>query len=273
MNLSFKNQHYKKVKPVLIGKTLKTTLVLTLILMTSLLSVAQDENNVQAYVVHEDRVKPGMVEEYEQVNKDLIAACKEHNIQELNWMTAKQDDNTYLYITPMDNFAEIDANNFSFLAEKMGKEKMSALFDRFDPCYDEHGDYVIYLHKDLSYQPGGINTNPEGKYYRKFMYDFVTPSNEKAYLEVLKEIKEMFVSKNSKLNYRIYSSGFGIMGKYYLIVIEGEDPVQLETLAAENWKMMGEDFKPLYNKIRSKIEKTDAKTGWMRADLSYQPKK
>lgn len=273
MKLSFKNQHFKKIKPILNGKNLKTTLLLGLILMTSLLSVAQDDKNVQAYLVHEDRVKPGMVEEYEQVNKDLVAACKEHNIQELNWITARQDDNTYLYITPMVNFAELDANNFSFLAEKMGKEKMSALFDRFDPCYDEHGDYVIYLHKDLSYQPGGIDTNPEGKYYRKFIYYYVTPSNQKAFLETVKEVKEMFASKNSKLNYRVYSSGFGIMGKYYLVAIAGENPVQLETLNAENWKMMGEDFGPLYKKMRSKIAKIDEKTGRMRADLSYQPKK
>ena len=258
---------------MLIGKTLKQTLLIALLIITTLLVNAQEEKNVQAYLVHEDRVKPGMVQEYEQVAKDLVAACTEYNIQELNWMTVSQDDNTYLYITPMEKFAELDVNNFSFLADKMGKEKMGALFERFNPCYDEHGDYVIYLHKELSYQPGGVNPNPEGKYFRKFMYDYVTPSNEKDYLEVLKEIKQIFADKNSKLNYRIYSTGFGTIGKYYLIVLEGESPVQLETLAAENWKMMGEDFQPIFNKIRAKIEKTNEKTDWMRADLSYMPQK
>ena len=243
------------------------------LLLSCFLSLAQDENNQQAYLIHEDRVKPGMVEEYEQVAKDLVAVCKENNIQQLNWMTAAQDDHTYLYITPMEKFAELDVNNFSFLAEKMGKDKMSALFERFNPCYDEHGDYILYLHKDLSYQPGGINTNPEGKYYRRFMYDYVTPSNEKEYVEALKEIKELFIKKNSKMNYRIYSTGFGTMGKSYLIVIEGESPLQLETLAAENWESMGEDFAPVVVKIRDKILKRDEKSGWMRDDLSYIPKK
>ncbi len=272
MKFLWKNHEYKKTKSFSVTKFMKNALMISL-LLSSLLLWSQDGKNQQAYLIHEDRVKPGMVEEYEQVAKDLVAACKENNIQQLNWMAVEQDDHTYLYITPMEKFAELDVNNFSFLAEKMGKEKMSALFERFNPCYDEHGDYVIYLHKDLSYQPGGINPNPEGKYYRKFLYDYVTPSNEKAYLEVLKEIKDMFANKNSKLNYRIYSTGFGTIGKYYLVVIEGEDPVQLETLAAENWKMMGEDFEPLFKKIRSKVAKTDEKTGWMRADLSYLPKK
>lgn len=273
MNLLKKKNQLRKVKSILTLKTLKQTLLIILLIITPLLVDAQEEKNVQAYLVHEDRVKPSMVQVYEQVAKDLVAACTEHNIQELNWMTVAQDDNTYLYITPMEKFAELDVNNFSFLADKMGKEKMNTLFDRFYPCYDEHGDYVIYLHKELSYQPGGINPNPEGKYFRKFMYDYVTPSNEKDYLEVLKEIKDMFAEKNSKMNYRIYSTGFGTIGKYYLIVIEGESPLQLETLAAENWKMMEEDFQPIFNKIRAKIDKTDEKTGWMRSDLSYLPKK
>ncbi len=272
MNFSRKNYKHKKSISSLMREIFKNALLITLIL-SGFLALAQDGSNQQAYLVHEDRVKPGMVEEYEQVSKDLIAACKENNIQELNWMTVSQDDHTYLYITPMEKFAELDVNNFSFLADKMGKDKMSAIFDRFNPCYDEHGDYVIYLHKDLSYQPEGINPNPEGKYYRKFMYDYVTPSDEKGYVEALNEIKELFVKKNSKMNYRIYSTGFGIMGKYYLIVIEGEDPVKFETLAAENWEGMGEDMMPLVKKIRARVLRSDEKTGWMRADLSYLPKK
>ena len=162
MNLLKKKNQLRKVKSILTRKTLKQTLLITLLIITPLLVDAQEEKNVQAYLVHEDRVKPSMVQVYEQVAKDLVAACTEHNIQELNWMTVAQDDNTYLYITPMEKFAELDVNNFSFLADKMGKEKMNTLFDRFYPCYDEHGDYVIYLHKELSYQPGGINPNPEG---------------------------------------------------------------------------------------------------------------
>jgi len=267
-----KNYEQKGANKFLITTAISRTLLILLLIVTPLLTSAQEDNNYQAYLVHEDRVKPGMIDEYEQVAKDLVTACKEHNIQDLNWMTVSQDDHTYLYLTPMEKFAELDANSFSGLAEKMGKEKISALFDRFNPCYDEHGDYVIYLDKDLSYQPSGINTNPEGKYYRKFLYDYVTPSNQKAYLKALKDIKELFVKKNSKMNYRVYSTGFGVMGKYYLIVLEGENPVKFETLAAENWEGMGEDFTPLVKKIRATVSRSDEKTGWMRGDLSYIPK-
>ena len=273
MNASNENQQNKRINYYSPNRGFKINLWIVLLLLISLSAIAQAEKNYQAYLVHEDRVKPGMVDEYEQVAKDLVAACTEHNIQDLNWLTVSQADHTYLYLTPMEKFAELDANSFSGLSEKMGEDKMNALFDRFNPCYDEHGDYVIYLQKNLSYQPSGINTNPEGKYYRKFMYDYVTPSNQKAYLEGLKAIKELFVKMNSKMNYRIYSTGFGIMGKYYLIVLEGEDPVKFETLAAENWEDIGEDLMPLVKKIQTSVFRSEEKTGWMRGDLSYIPKK
>ena len=247
--------------------------LLTLLLLFPLLAMAQEEKTYQAFQVHEDRVKPSMIEEYEQVSKDLIAACEEHDVQGLNWMTVAQDDNTYMYLKPMEKFAELDANPFSELSDKMGEEKMGALFSRFDPCYDEHGDYIIYLRESLSYQPGGINTNPEGKYYRKFLYDFVSPSGEKEYVAALKEIKAYFEEKNAKLHYRIYASGFGIMGKYYLIVMAGENSAEFEKLAAENCEDIKDGFSPLIKKIRSGILRSDEKTGWIRGDLSYQPKK
>lgn len=272
MNLPNKNYSFQKSE--LFDKTgMLKSIYLTLILFLAFFySKAQETKNTQAYLIHEDRVKPGMVDEYEQISKDLVAACTKHNIQDVNWLGVSQDDHTYLYLTPMENFAELDINSFATLSDKMGKDKMTALFQRFNSCYDEHGDYIVYLQKDLSYQPGGINPNPEGLNYRKFLYDYVTPVNQKVYEESLKAIKELFIRKNSKMYYRIYSTGFGTMGKYYLIILQGEDPVKFETMAAKNWEQMGEDLMPMIKKIRKHIIRSEEKTGWVRDDLSYLPK-
>ena len=120
MNFSLNNYKHRLKESLLVDKALKNVLLITLVL-TCFQVWSQDGNNQQAYVIHEDRVKPGMVEEYEQIAKDLVAACKEHNIQEINWMTVAQDDNTYLYITPLEKFAELDVNNFSFLEMHLSK--------------------------------------------------------------------------------------------------------------------------------------------------------
>jgi len=252
---------------------LKSILTIILFLMILPNLVMSQDNKNQAYAIHEDRVKPAMVKEYEQVSKDLIAALKEHNIQDTNWITAVQDDNTYLYITPMDKFADLDKNAFGTLSEKMGKDKMNALFKRFFKCYDEHGDYVVYLNKDLSYMPGGITQIVEGKPYRTFYYNYVTPSNTKNFEGAIKKIKELFASKNSKVEYRVYKTGFGVMGTYYMIVISGKNAEEIAKSGSENFETMKDEFPALLENLSKYTWKQNEKTGWMRDDLSYVPKK
>jgi len=254
-------------------KTLKNNLLIALLLFSTIFVQAQDEKKVQAYWVHEDRVKPSMIKEYEQVAKDLVASCTEHNVQETSWLTVAQNDNTYLYVSPIENFAEFDKNPFAALGEKMGNEVLGKLFSRFNPCYDAHGDYVIYLHKDLSYMPGGVNPNPEGKYYRKFYYNYVTPENDKNFAENLKKIKDLFTKKNSKMEYRIYKSGFGIMGTYYMVAIAAESGMEFEKNSSENWEAIKDDFGPLLDLMNKYTLSAEEKTGWIRSDLGYAPKK
>ena len=254
-------------------KTLKNTLLITVLLLSAFLTQAQDDKSYQAYWIHEDRVKPAMINEYEQVAKDLVAACTKHNILDTEWLTVAQDDNTYLYVTPIEKFADLDANAFSTLSEKMGKNKMGELFDRFNPCYDEHGDYIVYLNKNLSYMPNGISQTIEGKNYRTFYYNYVTPENNKNFVATIKKIKEVFTKKNSKLDYRVYKTGFGVMGTYYMIVIAGVNAEEIAKAGSQNWELMKDEFKPLLTEMSKYTWKNNEKNGWMRGDLSYAPKK
>ncbi len=234
---------------------------------------SQDENSPQAYWIHEDHVKPSMTDEYEQVSKDLVAACKEHNIQDNMWLTMALNDNSYLYISPIDNMASLDENGFKTLSEKMGADKMGALFDRFNPTYNEHGDYIVYLSKSLSYMPGGISQTIEGQNYRTLYYNYVTPENNKGFVEVLKKMKAAFEKHNSKLNYRVYRSGFGVMGNYYMIAVAAESNLAAAKIGDENWNLMKDDFDPLLKEMSKYTWKMDQKRGWMREDLGYIPAK
>jgi len=272
MNL-LKNKN-KKATHFFMGKILSKALIIVLFFMLSPdLVKAQDESNTQAYWIHEDRVKPSMISKYEQISKDLVAACNKHNIQNTQWLTVAQDDNTYLYVTPMKNFSELDVDTFAALGEKMGSENMTKLFSRFNDCYDEHGDYIVYLNKDLSYMPEGITQHTEGKSYRIFYYHHVSPSNNTNFVEALKKIKKVFVNKNSKMHYRVYKTGFGMMGNYYMIVVSAANAEEMAKSSRENWEMMKDQFKPLLTELNKYTLETNEKTGWMRDDLSYIPKK
>jgi len=254
-------------------KLLKLSLIVILFLMTPILSQSQDKNSVQAFWIHEDRVKPSMIEKYEEVSKDLVAVCKEHNVQNTQWLTLALNDNSYISITPLQNYAEIGENAFATLNEKMGDDKVSELFGRFNPTYDEHGDYIIYLHKDLSYMPGGVSQTIEGKNYRTLYYNYVTPENEKNFEGVMKNLKKAFEKHNSKMNFRVYKTGFGVMGTYYMVAIEGVSRMESAKAGDENWALMKDDFAALLKELRKYTWKNDEKTGWMREDLGYMPAK
>ena len=223
-------------------KTLKTLIAFIAFIVSPFYMNSQEEDNHQAYWIHEDRVKPAMTQTYEKISKDLVAACKEHDIKDTNWLAMRTDDNRYFYISPISSLADLDKNGFETLSEKMGQDNVSALFNRYNECYDEHGDYVLILHKELSYMPGGISQTVEGEDYRTFYYHYVTPESNKAYVESMKKIKAAFEKHNSKITYRVYSSGFGVMGNYYMIAISGENEAKSALRGDENWELMKDDF-------------------------------
>lgn len=246
---------------------------LILLIIAPFFSRAQEEKSFQAFWVHEDRVKPGMTDTYEKVTKDLVAALKEHNVQDIQWITLRTNDNTYLSISPINSMADLDKNGFATLSEKMGADKMGALFNRYSETYNKHGDYIIYLNKELSYQPGGISQTVEGENYRIMYYNYVSPENDKAFAETLKKIKAAFEKHNSKMHYRVYKSGFGAMGPFYMVAVASEGEAQGAQRGDENWELMKDDFGPLLNELNKHTRKMEEKRGWMRPDLAYKPAK
>lgn len=256
----------------MIMKQFKTISVLLLFIISPIITLSQ-EKSYQAFWIHEDKVKPSKVDEYEAIGKDLVAACEEHNVQETQWLTLKLNDDSYIFVTPIENFAELDKNAFKTLNEKMGDDKVAALFDRFNTTYDEHGDYIVYLNHSLSYMPDGITQTPEGQNYRTMYYHYVTPENDKNYYKSLKNIKEAFTKHNSKVHYRVYKTGFGVMGTYYMIAVAAESNTASAMAGDANWELMGDDFSKLLKEMSQYIWKSDEKRGWIRPDLSYKPAK
>jgi len=240
-----------------------------MILLIPLGSIAQDMTKNQSFWIHEDVVKPGMISEYEAVCKELLGHLKTHNIQEANYIVTNTVDNRYLYVGPIDSMADLDNSVFAGLAEKMGKENMNDLFNRMDKCYDVEHDYIITLDNDLSYQPGGINQTPEGENYRKFHYLYITPANRAVVKEKMKAVKDMFASKGSKVFYRVYRSGFGTRGEFYMVAVAAKDEVDYAQKAMANDALLGEDGNKVMRDLFSNLLRYEEYAGQMRPDMAY----
>ena len=248
---------------------LKTKLTSCLLCLFLTVSIWAQQGDPQAFWVHEDQVKPSMMMEYENTSKDLVSACKTNNIKNIQWSVASMDDGTYLSISPIKDLADIQNSNFEELREKLGDEKFNRMFENFNKCYDNHGDYVTTLIPNLSYMPDGLSTSTPGQDYRVWHRLDVTPANIQKLQSKLKAIKDLYASKNSKIHYRIYRSGFGNVGDYYVAVISAKDAMDYDTRTAENQKLMGEEGQKLFNEMFEYVDSYSVKRGSMRPDLGY----
>jgi len=252
-------------------RTQKLKILIALLLIIPIGLIQAQSSDSQSYWVHEDVVKPNMVGEYESIIKELVDNMKTHKIQEVNMIVANLVGARYLYVGPIENMAELDKNSFATLSEKMGADAMGSLFNRLDKCYDIEQNYVIHLDKDLSYMPTGITQTPEGQDYRKFHYLHFPPGDRAMIKEKMKAIKDMFVQKGSKEYYRVYKSGFGTRGEFYMVAIAAKDAVHYATQTQENDALLGEDGKKTMGDLFSNLLKYEVFEGNMRSELGYSP--
>ncbi|MFY0714471.1 hypothetical protein J1D01_12380 [Seonamhaeicola sp. NFXS20] len=246
-------------------KTIKLPFVLAILLSLNVTFLSAQ----QAFQIHQDNVKPSKASEYEKIAKEFNEASIEYNLQ-TSWVTAMRDDFTYYYISPIENFAELDKNPFEDMAKAMG-DKFGEMFENFDKCYDSHGTYLLYKVDELSYKaPEGTDVSDQN--YRKWILMYYKPKNGSKIKEGLKAVKDMFISKESKEYYNVYQSGFGTMENYYLISVPAKDEVEGVQRAKANQDVLGPDRYETFNKVIKYVEKMEEYSGWIRPDLSYSPK-
>jgi hypothetical protein len=247
-------------------KTLKSTLMLALLLCLSF-NLSQSQN--RSFWVHQDNVKPSMVGEYEKIAKEFNEACKTNNVQ-TSWITATTSDFRYMYVSEIENMADLDKRPFAEMAKAMG-DAWGDLFDRFDKCYDSHGGYIITMDEELTYMPDGFSQTQEGQDFRNYFYLYYKPKNHAKIREGMKAVKEMFASKGSSSHYRVYRSGFGTMGSYYMVAISSKDEIDSATSSKANDELLGPDRYETFNKVMNYVSKFEEYSGSVRPDLGYSP--
>ncbi len=254
-------------------KTNKISGLFLFLLLMSLMGIqAQEEQDMQMFLVHEDKTKPAMVKKHETIDKELIGAMKKNEIGDFSWITLVTEDSRYLYISPIENMAALDKDPFSSLSQKIGQRETNRIFDKYQDTYDEHGDYILILDKKLSYQPGGINTTPVGKNYRHITVYHFTPENAGKAEELAKKFLDLYTKNKSTLDYRVYRSGFGLMGSSFWVATAAESPEDFERRREDNRELLGQEGESLFNQLSQTVSRIEIIRGYIRPDLGYQPK-
>ena len=138
--------------------------------------------------------------------------------------------------------------------------------------YDVELDYILRLDEELTYMPEGFNQTPEGENYRKNHFLYVSPSNRDVVREKMKAVKDFNVKKGSKVSYRVYRSGFGSDGEYYMVAIAAKDAEHYAKRSNENQEILGDERKKVMGELWSNLLKYKVVEGWIRPDLAYSSK-
>lgn len=247
-------------------KSTKKTILLSIILSFAFIfSQAQ-----KLYQVHVDYVNPSKVQDYEKTAKEFTEACKKYN-PKTSWILTRTSDMRYMYVSPMENYAELDKNVFADMAKEMGDE-WGNIFKNFNTCYDKHGDYVLVLDENLTYMPEGVTQTPEGENYRKFYFLYYKPENQGKLREAMKNVKDLFASKGSKEYYRVYRSDFGVTDSYYMVAVSSKDEADSALRGKANDELLGESAGEVFGNLMKTASRFEEISAWMRPDLFYSSK-
>lgn len=97
--------------------------------------------------------------------------------------------------------------------------------------------------------------------------------NTKLWWQKLKTIKELFENKKSKEYYRVFHSGYGVIGEYYVAVLSSKNEQSYAKAADKNDALLGVEWQNALNNLLMVTDKYEPIVGMMRPDLSYAAKK
>ncbi len=246
---------------------LSTKLIGSLFLLNCLVISSQgQEANSQKFVVHEDQVYPSKVAEYEAAAKLFKETMEAHN-PGMSYMAISLDDGRFLYLSPIDNFADLDNNPFQDVVEAMGEEAFDQMMSSYDNTFETHKDYIISLAHDLSYSSGDLLM--EGVNYRQLSYHFINPDKWDEAKAIAKEWTELHAAKNAPHGYRMYTGGLGTEPAM-IVVRWAKSEAELQAQLEENRQALG-DYSDLNKRTMAITRKRETYGAWMKPDLSYQP--
>lgn len=243
---------------------MKKSQLLFFVAIVLIVTDATAQNQKKWYAIHEDIVIPSKNEKYMEAMKNLKDACQLHKVTN-TWITVRHDDNTYIHLSPISNFADLDKDFFGDLTKKMGKEAFGKMMSAFDDCYEIHSDFVVEEMTSLSYlQP------VEGENFRDVLFWSVEPGKEEEAEKIISEWKKLYESKKAPDGFLAYKVIFG-RAPGFAIVAWGKDAVDAATKSKKAQELIGKDADDLLKRTMAITTKMYSKRGEVLTNFSLMP--
>jgi hypothetical protein len=250
-------------------KTIRFTLITGLLVCLFAGMNAQPNQSAQLLAIHEDQVMVGKTAEYTKASEGLVKLMKENNFQGLTFVAFWLEDNTFMYVSWLDNMAQLDKNPWQELSQLAGEEKTDAVMSAFGGTYNTHVDYIAHFHPELSYKAEQLQE--EGNIYREWDYFYYNEINQDRMMELAKEWKKLYEDNNLDIGYTVYSNGFGHEGPVLVIHRWAKDPVDMAERAQKTNQVLGDAAQQLWERTQALGYRIATRRGWLLPNLSNMP--
>lgn len=220
------------------------------------------QQKAQRFAVFEDQVKPSMNGKYWECMKKVKSNSAQHKLA-AGWTSLGFDDNSFIHMVPISNFADLDKNMFADLETKMGKEAHQAMWAEFDPCIETSKSYIVTSLPEFSYM-----SPPAGENYRDVLFWQIMPGQEKASEEIMKEWVKLYESKKAPSGFLTFKVLFG-SEPGYAVVTWGKDEADAALDFQKTKELLGEEAGKMWRKTMAITKKYYYKRGNVLPDASY----
>ena len=253
-------------------KSVKLLMVLFLFwISTSFRVVAQKEQEDQRLVVWETSVIPSQVRHYEEAIRKQAALLKKTNHQIPYWIYAT-DDHLYYWVTPIDDYGDIDGLNEAwqeFLTTAEKEEGYNQIYE-FRGTLNFLKPQVMLLRNELSFMPEARSSGGPYHYFR-FGLCFVNSGYQREFEKTWKKWVSLFEENDVRIGWNLYECRFGNELPYYVWGETYQDEKSMAAERAEANRILGEKSGKLWFETEQFLRKIEYQTGWYRPELSYIP--
>jgi hypothetical protein len=227
------------------------------------------EQKSQLYSIEEIVVRPAMAAKFEAAVKKEIELGYPYPFSAYS-----TDDFYYYFLTPIENYASIDALNKaeSEWAKKIG-ENHQALMKSVEGTFEYYRLGVIRFLPELSYPPKKPRLKPEEVNFTYWGFLYVEFGKEKEFADVFKQWVELYKSKDIPDGWSTYVVESGAEMPFYFMAASGKSAADFYAADEKATKKIGEEkTMELGHKTMALFRKFEIKTGRPRPDLSNVPK-
>ena len=248
--------------------------VLTILVMTATPGLAQEkaEDN-RLILVHEEFVNPDRSADNETLIEEFLAMAPQHQ-HSLPFSTFTLDDGRYFYATPLEGYSGLEGFNAAWndTMSKIGQEKMAEMMAKAEGTADHSRDSLWWERLDLSYEPEGVEVDPETATYRSWGWFYGKPGHELKIEEYLKKYIELATKLDIKRGWYTYVGDIGSDAPVYVWLEMGDSEASFAAMSEEIMKKIGDEGMQLWSGMVKHARKFEVVRGEYRPELSYTPK-